>query len=257
MDIITFRAGEILYRKGDPSSYALLVEKGIVEILQGGPDNSNLVGTISANEVLGEMGLIDEQPRTHTARAVKEGEAVRVTREEFPKLLAADPQRGLRYLGTLFERIRRLESELEGLRGKRGAQEGRAGGAFRLVLCPLSRLTVAMLPPDGMVIHTFPFRLGRASEARERQALDLNDLWLLDEVPFFVSRSHMAFDLTETGQYLVRDRGSHLGTIVNDQMIGGGSARKTAELTVGDNVVILGPPASRFQFRVVLEPVSG
>ncbi len=254
MEIITFAAGEILYREGDPSSHALLIEKGTVEILQGGPNHPRVVGTVSANEVVGEMGLIDEQPRTHTARAAAAGQAVRVTREEFPSLLASDPQRSLRYLGSLFERIRRLEAELEALRGGAGP-EGKAGGAFRLVLCPLSRLTAGMLPPDGIVIRQFPFRLGRASEAHEPQSLDLNDLWLLDKPPFEVSRNHLAFDLTEKGQYIVRDRGSHLGSIVNDQPIGGRSAHKSAVLEEGDNVVILGPRSSRYQFRVVLEPI--
>jgi CRP-like cAMP-binding protein len=256
VDIITFQAGEILYREGDPSSHALLVESGSVEVLQGGPENPRVVGTVSANEVLGEMGLIDEQPRTHTARAAQAGQAVRVTREEFPMFLATEPLRGLRYLGTLFERIRRLEAEVESLRGGRSAPEGRVGGAFRLLLCPLSRLTAGMLPPEGMVIQKFPFRLGRASEAFEPQSLDLNDLWLLDKTPFEVSRNHLAFELTETGKYLVRDRGSKLGTIVNEQAIGGRSASKTAELTEGDNVVILGPRSSRYQFRAVLEPAS-
>ncbi len=226
MEVITFQPGEILYREGDPSSHALLIERGSVEVLQGVLDKLRTIGTISANEVLGEMGLIDEQPRTHTARAREAGQAVRVTREEFPRLLASDPQLGLRYLGSLFERIRRLEGELEALRGARTGSEGRAGGKFRLVLCPLSRLTAGMLPPDGLVIRTFPFRLGRASEAYEPQTLDLNDLWLLDKPPFEVSRSHLAFDLTEDGKYLVRDRGSFLGTIVNDQPIGGRSGAK-------------------------------
>lgn len=256
MEIITFGPGEILYREGDPSSTALLVESGVIEILQGAPEKPRVVGTISANEVLGEMGLIAEQPRTHTARAAQAGQAVRVTREEFPQLLALDPKRGLRYLGTLFERIRRLEAELEVQRGERVASEGRAGGKFRLVLCPLSRLTAGLLPPDGMVVQQFPFRVGRASEAHEPQALDLNDFWLLDYPPFQVSRNHLAFDLTETGRYIVRDRGSHLGTIVNDQPIGGRAPHKTAELTEGDNVVIVGPRSSRFQFRAVLEPVA-
>lgn len=256
MDIITFKAGEVLYLEGDPSSYALLIESGTVQILQGGSGKPRVVGTVSANEVLGEMGLITEQPRRYTARAVEAGKAVRVTREGFPQLLASDPQRGLRYLGTLFERVRRLEAEVETLRGGQAPAEGRAGGEFRLVLCPLSHLTASILPPEGFVISTFPFRIGRASEAHEPQSLDLNDLWLLDKAPFRVSRSHLAFDLTESGVYVVRDRGSHLGSIVNEEPIGGRSERKTAELSEGDNVVVLGSRSSPFQFRAVLEPVT-
>ena len=46
--------------------------------------------------------------------------------------------------------------------------------------------------------------------------MDLNDLWLLDQKPFNVSRNHVLIDLDAEGTVVVRDRGSHLGCQVND-----------------------------------------
>jgi pSer/pThr/pTyr-binding forkhead associated (FHA) protein len=109
------------------------------------------------------------------------------------------------------------------------------------------------LPEGGLPVTRFPFRIGRATEAHEPDALDLNDLWLLDPPPFNVSRNHMAIDVTDRG-VVVKDRGSHLGTLVNDDLLGGRASARMAELYVGDNVVILGGPKSPYQYRIHVAP---
>src|SRR5436309_3018485 len=83
------------------------------------------------------------------------------------------------------------------------------------------------------------YRIRRASESNEREALDLNELWLLDRKPFTVSRNHLAIDRSEDGSLIVTDRGSHLGAIVNETHIGGKAPNQSAPLLDGDNVVIL------------------
>src|SRR5207249_11254259 len=109
------------------------------------------------------------------------------------------------------------------------------------------------LPDDGLTVTQFPFRIGRASESNEREALDLNELWLIDRKPFTVSRNHLAIDRSEDGSLIVTDRGSHLGAIVNETPIGGKAPNQSAPLLDGDNVVILGGSKSPYQFRVTVE----
>lgn len=256
MSQVTFRAGDLLFQEGDPSNHAFLLESGSVEILRGYPEAPRTLGMISAGEVFGEMGLIDERPRRGTARAVTDGQVTKLTREEFSSLLLSDPQRCLRYLRSLFERLRQLEAQLHPSTESDASREGKTTGKFELRLFPLSRHTAGILDPEGLAISTFPFRIGRANEARESQPLDLNDLWLLDKSPFSVSRNHAVFDLIDGNRYIVRDRGSHLGTIVNQKPIGGKSLIREAELEEGDNVIVLGGRSSPFQFRAVLQRVS-
>jgi pSer/pThr/pTyr-binding forkhead associated (FHA) protein len=109
------------------------------------------------------------------------------------------------------------------------------------------------VPGDGLRLEQFPFRIGRASEAHEGDPLDLNDLWLLDEEPFHVSRNHLAIDQAGTRRFVVRDRGSHLGIVLNDFPIGGTLPQREAELEDGDNVLIIGGRSSPYQFRLHLE----
>jgi hypothetical protein len=178
-----------------------------------------------------------------------------VTRDEFARLLVSDPPACVPFLSRLFERLRELDARQHPSAESAGPRDGKTTGKFQLRLFPLSRYAVSVLSEVGLPINTFPFRLGRASEAREPSAIDLNDLWLLDKSPFNVSRNHMAFDLVGDNRYVVRDRGSHLGTIVNENLIGGRSSAKEADLEEGDNVIILGARNSPFQFRAVLERV--
>jgi hypothetical protein len=53
-------------------------------------------------------------------------------------------------------------------------------------------------------------------------------------------------------QYYILDRGSSLGTIVNDVTIGGRQSNFKAELRKGENVIILGDASSQFQFKIIV-----
>jgi pSer/pThr/pTyr-binding forkhead associated (FHA) protein len=122
------------------------------------------------------------------------------------------------------------------------------------MLYPASERAAGAVPAEGLAIASLPFRVGRASEANEPESWDLNDLWLLDEPPFNVSRNHLAIERTEEAGYLVRDRGSKLGTIVNDRPIGGNALVWMVELMEGDNRLIVGSRHSPYQFRVAVLP---
>jgi hypothetical protein len=49
---------------------------------------------------------------------------------------------------------------------------------------------------------------------------------------------------------MVKDRGSHLGTVVNEKPVGGRSPNSEVRLEEGDNVIIVGGWMSPYQFRV-------
>lgn len=269
-----FPAGHVFFRPGDPGDRAYLLHAGEVEVLAGPPDRAVRVGLFGPEEVFGEMALVEERPRAMTARAVSAGRAAVMSRDEFEQLLTSDPARTLRYLRTLFERLRSLSAQLAGdvaLADEGGAGAGRPAGelivdgpvefpgaagqeaGWAVVIHPLTRKAAETLPDEGLRVTRFPFRVGRASEAGEPEALGLNDLWLLDAVPYNVSRNHCEL-LADRDGVLVRDRGSHLGCVVNDAPIGGRAATRSAWLELGDNVLVVGPRMSPYQFRVTVAP---
>jgi len=69
--------------------------------------------------------------------------------------------------------------------------------------------------------------------------------------PFSISRRHFTIEATRHG-LIVRDEGSHLGTIVNGAKIGGPLSNDIAVLKRGENEIIAGTAASPFHFRIVV-----
>jgi pSer/pThr/pTyr-binding forkhead associated (FHA) protein len=74
---------------------------------------------------------------------------------------------------------------------------------------------------------------------------------LNDVEPFQVSRSHCSIE-REGDKYFVRDRGSTLGTVVNDVQIGVNYATLTRDLVKGENILVVGSARSSFRFRIEL-----
>ena len=130
-----------------------------------------------------------------------------------------------------------------------GLTEGRA---FDVVLFGLTPAAAALfLPARALRLADLPFRVGRLPVNGETQPIEVNDLQLPDMTPFNVSRDHFIIERAPDGVQ-VRDRGSHVGTIVNGVQIGRHHHVATAPLAVGDNEVVAGSPRSPFRFRVVV-----
>ena len=259
-----FPAGHVFFRPGDPGDRAFMLNEGQVELLAGEPDKLVRVNLFGPGDVFGEMALIEERPRFLTARSVSGGRVSEMSRDEFELQLTQDPVRTRQYLRSLFERMRTLSARL-GNNAEQGQDETTEPGLvewpagngqtadWAVVIHPLTRKAAATLPEAGLLVTQFPLRVGRASGPRERDGLDLNDVWLLDEPPYHISRNHCEIECDREGAF-IRDRGSQLGCIVNEQRIGGRAKPGHARLEIGDNVVVVGDRMSPYQFRVEVRP---
>jgi hypothetical protein len=267
-----FAAGHVFFVPGDPGDQAYLLHDGQVELLAGALGPFARVALLGPGNVFGEMALIEERPRTLTARAVTDCRASPMTRAEFENQLTRDPDRTRQYLRSLFERLRSLTARLAAVDetapaglptppAPLGALTRVAlaelphgpgtSAAWTVIVRPITHRAAETLPDEGLLVTHFPLRIGRASEAREPNTYDLNDVWLLDGPPYNVSRNHCEIDVEGEG-LVVRDRGSHLGCIVNEQPIGGRSAKHYARLDPGDNVLVIGSRMSPYQFRLIV-----
>ena len=87
-----FREGEILIREGDRGECAYVLESGNVEIVVQRDGQTIQLGTRGPGSLLGEMAMIDDQPRTATVRALEDCEALEITRDDFARRVGtADP----------------------------------------------------------------------------------------------------------------------------------------------------------------------
>lgn len=89
---IDLPAGHILFEQGDPGSTAFLIEQGNVEIsviIQG---ESRILNRLGPGVLLGEMAVLDDAPRSATARALTDCILTPIDRSQFAERLeASDP----------------------------------------------------------------------------------------------------------------------------------------------------------------------
>ncbi len=74
--------GEIVFREGDPPTSAYLVESGEIEILTVKEGVPMVLSVLGPGDLLGEMAVIDDAPRTATARAMGEASLIEVDRAQ-------------------------------------------------------------------------------------------------------------------------------------------------------------------------------
>ena len=123
-----FKAGQTIFRAGDPGDGFYLVETGRVIISAAIGGNESLpLATINPGEFFGEMALLDEVPRSATATAEVEMRAFCIGRDELLALLEQRPRLALNLIRGFSQRVRSLNQKYidEILQADRLAMVGR------------------------------------------------------------------------------------------------------------------------------------
>ncbi len=244
-----FSAGQTIFNEGDPSEYAYLIWSGEVEILKTTQKGPRRLAVLGKENFLGEMGVIDDQPRSATAKALSDVVCSGVTQDEFVDMLLHRPEESLALLRVLFDRLRTMNRRLAQL----GDAEAAQPPASRVFLLPGSPEMEDVIPSIGLEVTRFPFRIGRKPVNRGAALLVLNELELPDTAGFQVSFNHLAIE-SANGEVLVRDLGSKTGTIVGGQEIGTSGHADIAAAEGNQTEVVIGPDSSPYRFLIMLRP---
>jgi CRP-like cAMP-binding protein len=57
-----FAEGQVLFREGDSADSVFRLLSGAVDILREVDDDSILLGTVGAGQLIGEMGVVENRP---------------------------------------------------------------------------------------------------------------------------------------------------------------------------------------------------
>lgn len=97
-----FKAGETIFNEGDPAAEVYVIRSGRVGIQLG----NRLLDTIEANEIFGEMALIDDKPRSATAIALTDVALIPISELQFLLLVTRKPAFALEVMRVLAHRLR-------------------------------------------------------------------------------------------------------------------------------------------------------
>lgn len=107
-------AGSVLFHQGDAPTSAFLLESGSIEVFTEQGDAIRRLGVLGAGDLLGEMAVLDDSPRTATARALSDCVLMPIDRKQFAERLdSADPV----VRALLLSQISRYRSALAQLSG--------------------------------------------------------------------------------------------------------------------------------------------
>ncbi len=107
LKLVTFKAGDILFREGEQSYHFYILQEGSVRIFRETEDGRQVeLAVVSEGSSIGEFAMIDRLPRSASAEAVTDVKAVEVSEEAYQTLLAELPDWAVAVLKALVERLR-------------------------------------------------------------------------------------------------------------------------------------------------------
>ena len=99
----SFAPGQYIFKAGDPGEAMYIVVEGEIEILDG----VVLLETSGQGSIVGELALIDDEPRSATAIAKTDCRLVAVDRRRFQYMVQETPLFALSVMKVLADRLRK------------------------------------------------------------------------------------------------------------------------------------------------------
>jgi CRP/FNR family transcriptional regulator, cyclic AMP receptor protein len=103
-----FKAGDVIFRQGDPAQELFIIQSGEVEIRLG----NRVLETLPQFGIFGEMAPIDNAPRSATAIAASDVKLVLVSEKQFLFLISNTPYFALNVMRVMARRLRAANTAL-------------------------------------------------------------------------------------------------------------------------------------------------
>ena len=107
-----YQPGQYIMRQGDTGVGAFIIRSGRVDIIQERDGQEVKLASLGPGDVVGEMALLDEFPRSASVRASEPTTALGIQRWHFRGILQSHPQLAVALLPILSRRIRNAEGTL-------------------------------------------------------------------------------------------------------------------------------------------------
>lgn len=106
--------GEVLFYEQDPGHSAFLIESGLVRVSVGSGDEMVILADLGPGDLLGEMAMIDDAPRTATATALQESVLLVIDREHLAERIEQTDPVVRALLGGQLKRYRSMLASVRG-----------------------------------------------------------------------------------------------------------------------------------------------
>ncbi|HSR72772.1 MAG TPA: cyclic nucleotide-binding domain-containing protein [Kiloniellales bacterium] len=121
---LTFKEGQPLFEQGEPGDSAYIIVEGSANVIVNN-DGPVVVAEVGKNDIVGEIAILCDVPRTATIKPTSELTALRVTKDLFFRMITDFPEMGVEIMRVLAQRLEKTTAQL--LRA-RAAQAGAGNG---------------------------------------------------------------------------------------------------------------------------------
>lgn len=118
---LTFKSGEALCRQGEPGDAAFVIVEGEADVLIDTANGPVKVAVLKRNDIVGEIAILCDVPRTATVTAGSELVTLKVTKDLFFRLITDFPEMGVEIMRVLAHRLDQTTAQLLEARAAAGA----------------------------------------------------------------------------------------------------------------------------------------
>lgn len=118
---LTFEAGQVMFNEGEVGDAAYVLIAGQVDVSVAGPSGPLVVRTLGPNEIVGEIAIFADIPRTATVTATARVEALRIAKEQFMSVIRENPDAAIELIRILASRLANTTARLTQTQGNKRA----------------------------------------------------------------------------------------------------------------------------------------
>lgn len=226
--VIEYEPEEFIFKQGDPGDLMYLVQDGEVEVLQDLGGHENQVAILERGDFFGEMAVLEEEPRTHSVRALSTAKLIKIDRAGFQSMLTRNAEIAVRMIRKLSLRLMSAEDML--VRTWGGAESPATGDEAPAMIRERARLLFSTDGTELELPDQVEVRVGRVDPINQiHPDIDLTKI----DSQLTTSRRHARI-LRGADGFLIQEERATNGTFVNGQRI---SAERPLEIRSGDDIM--------------------
>ena len=109
---LTFSGGQELFHQGDVGDKAFIIVQGEADVLVDSPGGPLKVATLAKNDLVGEIAILIDVPRTATVRAASELTALAISKDQFFRMITEFPEMAIEIMRELAHRLENTTGRL-------------------------------------------------------------------------------------------------------------------------------------------------
>ena len=114
-EIVEFEDGDVVFRSGDSADYAYVIMDGAVDVITETDAGPVVSVTLRQNQLIGELGLLNNAPRISTLIANGNLRAMKITADMFFRLLRENSEVALDVIRMLADKVTKTSAVVDKL----------------------------------------------------------------------------------------------------------------------------------------------